>query len=203
VSREALSLEISNLVARVVKGEAIDIPETGAGLAAKYPDLGMSGALIGQAIERAVGMVGMIRSTPAPTKRMSRAAEMVVAPADEPPRSNGHAFTEPPVQEKRHLEAKRPAVEPAAAAMPPMARSIDDDLAAAIDAEIGDLVSGQRAKPKPTDRQGTSGALPSWTSYETAPNPVMAPAARGSNSVKRGSEHGSIFSSFRRALFRT
>ena len=67
----------------------------------------MSGALIGQAIERAAGMVGMIRSTPAPTKRMPRAAEMVVAPADEPRPSNGHAFTEPPVEEK---SARGPAV---------------------------------------------------------------------------------------------
>ena len=107
MSREALSLEISNLVARVLRGETIDIPQTGAGLAAKYPDLGMSGALIGQAIERAAGMVGMIRSTPTPTKRMPRAAEMVVAPAGDPPPSNGHAFTEPPVEEKRHFEATR------------------------------------------------------------------------------------------------
>ena len=38
---------------------------------------------------------------------------------------------------------------------------------------------------------------------ETVPTPaVMAQVARGSKPAKRGSEHGSIFSSFRRVLFR-
>jgi hypothetical protein len=202
VSREALSLEISNLVSRVVRGESIDMAQTGAALAAKYPDLGMSGALIGQAIERAVGMVGMIRSAPLPTKRRSRAAEMVVAPVCEPALSNGHAVCEPPVEDER--KPRKPGVEHAVAAMLPMAQPIDDNLAAAIDAEIGDLVSGQRNEPKPAERQAASNAHPSLTGNEPSPTPaMMAQVAGGSNPPKRGTEHGSIISSFRRVLFRT
>jgi hypothetical protein len=201
VSREALSLEISNLVSRVVRGESIDIAQMGAALAAKYPELGMSGALIGQAVERAVGMVGMIRSAPAPTKRMPRAVEMVVAPVNEPPAPNGHAFAEPRLEEQEQLASPQPAVEPAVAAELPVARSIDDDLAAEIDAEIGNLVSGKKARP---ERQVTSNTHPSRTGAGTVPtSAMMAQVARGSNPAKRGSEHGSIFSSFRRVLFRT
>ena len=169
MSREALSLEISNLVARVLRGETIDIPQTGAGLAAKYPDLGMSGALIGQAIERAAGMVGMIRSTPAPTKRTPRAAEMVAASAGDPPPPNGHAFTEPPVEEKRHFEAKRPAVEPAVTSIPPRARSIDDDLAAAIDAGRQPCLGAESG-----EADCCRGTAPRRLDHRSCPAPVMA-----------------------------
>ena len=50
MSREALSLEISQVVARVVSGEKIDVAEQSIMLALKYPDLGMSGEMIGEAI---------------------------------------------------------------------------------------------------------------------------------------------------------
>ena len=68
MSREALSLEIAGVVSRVVRGETIDTAESGAAIAEKYPDIGMSGAQIGQAIERAAGMVGMMRDAPEPIK---------------------------------------------------------------------------------------------------------------------------------------
>jgi len=201
VSREALSLEISSIVSRVVRGESIDITQMGAALAAKYPELGMSGALIGQAVERAVGMVGMIRSAPAPTKRMPGAAEMVVAPVSQPPPSKGHAFTEPSLEEHERLEPPQPAVELAVAAVLPGARSIDDDLGAAIDAEIGNLVSGRKVRP---ERQVTSNTQPSSAGARAVPTPeAMAKAAGGSDRARRSSEHNSIFSSFRRVLFRT
>ena len=50
MSREALSLEISQAVSRVVSGEPVDAAERGAFLAAKYPELGMSGEMISEAI---------------------------------------------------------------------------------------------------------------------------------------------------------
>ncbi len=66
MSREALSLEISQVVSRVVSGEPIDTAERGLMLALKYPELGMSGEMIGAAIVRAANMVGMIKSAPMP-----------------------------------------------------------------------------------------------------------------------------------------
>jgi hypothetical protein len=60
LSSAALSLEISGLVQRAKRGEAIDASSEGAELAVKYPELGISGELIGKAIARAAGMVGVI-----------------------------------------------------------------------------------------------------------------------------------------------
>jgi hypothetical protein len=157
----------------------------------------MSGALIAQAIERAAGMVGMIRSTPVPTKRMRRTADAILAASGEPPPSNGHAPSEPLVEETRQPEA-----EPTSLTIPPITPPIDDELASALDAEIGSLVAGRRTKP--TDGQGPSIAPPSWTGDEAASAPAaMAQAVDKSAPAKRGSEHNSIFSSFRRALFRS
>ena len=74
VSREALALDISRVVSRVVSGEPIDTAERGAALAAKYPELGMNAELIGQAIDRAAGMVGLIKTAPLRSKAAVRAA---------------------------------------------------------------------------------------------------------------------------------
>jgi hypothetical protein len=49
------------MVARVLKGETIDTAACGDELALRFPDAGMSGAMIAEAIVRAAGMVGMIR----------------------------------------------------------------------------------------------------------------------------------------------
>lgn len=59
-----LSLDISRVVSRVMNGEAVDTAATADDLAAKYPMLGMTGAMIEEAISRAAGMVGMIRGVP-------------------------------------------------------------------------------------------------------------------------------------------
>jgi hypothetical protein len=56
-----LSLEISQFVSRALRGEAVDTADEGAKLAARFPQLGMSGEMIGSAIARAIGMVGAIR----------------------------------------------------------------------------------------------------------------------------------------------
>lgn len=60
-----LSLDISRVVARMMSGETVDTSASAAELAARYPTLGMSGEMIEEAISRAAGMVGMIRSAPA------------------------------------------------------------------------------------------------------------------------------------------
>ena len=133
MSREALALDISRVVSRLVSGEPIDTAERGAALAAKYPELGMNAELIGQAIDRAANMVGMIKTAPAPPKL-----------AREQPQ---------PVVESRVTvaEIERPAA-PVAPPAPkpvilPRVLSIDDELAAAIDAEIGNLVTTRKPLP--------------------------------------------------------
>jgi hypothetical protein len=60
LSSAALSLDISGLVKRAMHGEMIDPASEGDELAAKYPELGMSGELIGKAISRAAGMMGVM-----------------------------------------------------------------------------------------------------------------------------------------------
>ncbi len=180
MSREALSLDISRLVSRVVSGEAINTAEKGAALAAKYPDVGMSGELIGQAIDRAAGMVGMIRAAPVAPKPSSSAAAAPAAGGSTV--ANGQAG-------KGHEPRAASAVP---AALPVAAQSIDDELAAAIDAEIGNLVSGHNAAP----------GAPASANGE-----LHAPA--GSPRTTAATESGNGFFSkgpvaaFRRALFRT
>jgi len=225
VSREALSLEISHLVSRVVKGEPIDIPGTGAALAAKYPDTGMSGMLIGQAIERAAGMVGMIRSAPPPVRQ--KPSLRVVESSSPPAVANEPALPVETGAPAMPVESHGPAESVSAAAaettvalhtpdlssdtannsaLLSVANSIDEDLAAAIDAEIGNLVFGQTAKAPapPTQAVMPSVAMPSWTLDDDAPVTEVAPeVASAANARTREKEQGSIFSTFRRVLFRT
>jgi hypothetical protein len=177
VSREALSLDISRLVSRVVSGEAIDTAEKGAALAAKYPDVGMSGELIGQAIERAAGMVGMIRAAPAAPKPSPGAAATRAAgglTVANRQTANGHGGRAP-------------------AALPVAAQSIDDELAAAIDAEIGNLVSGQRTAP----------TAPATTNGERHPPAGDALRASTAREPAHGFFSRGSVAAFRRALFRT
>ena len=207
MSREALSLDISQVVSRVVSGESIDTAERGAALAAKYPDLGMSGALIGQAIERAAGMVGMIRNAPEPPKPPPRAIE-APAPIRTAP-ANGAAAD--------GHRAPKPASAPPPV-LPVASQSIDDELAAAIDAEIGNLVSGHAATPAaharpngetrtrvvPPSAYGEPRATTAWRANVEAQAPSAAPLTPIASSEPATVErHGSFLSSFRRALFRT
>lgn len=182
MSREALSLEISRLVSRVVSGEEIDTAEKGVALAAKYPGVGMSGEMIGQAIDRAAGMVGMIRSAPTPPKpprglSMTPIAEVRIA-------EDGQI-------DKRESVSNRPAnsypAEKAATVVLPVAtQSIDDELAAAIDAEIGNLVIGHAAAQGANS--GTNGGA---YASNLAPHASAAPRTEAKGPV----------AAFRRALF--
>jgi hypothetical protein len=136
VSREALALDISRIVSRLVSGEQIDTTERGAALAAKYPELGMNAELIGQAIDRAANMVGMMKTAPAPPN----------LPREEP---------QPVISRVAHVaEIERPAAPTAPVVppvpppvVPPRVLSIDDELAAAIDSEIGNLVAQRKPVP--------------------------------------------------------
>ena len=65
-SSAKLSLEISQLVSRALAGEAIDMSAEGDRLAGRFPELGMSGMMIGSAIARSLSMVGAIRSGAGP-----------------------------------------------------------------------------------------------------------------------------------------
>ncbi len=60
-ARAALSIEISRLVARVLAGDTIDRQAEADKLARQFPDAGMSGVMVAQAIDSAAGMVGMMR----------------------------------------------------------------------------------------------------------------------------------------------
>ena len=108
-SSAELALEISRLVARAMRGETIDVASSGEALAARFPDAGMTGEMIAQAIERAAGMVDMIRD----------GVELEAAP--------------------KNTEASDP-------------NSTDAALAAALDAELSDLVGDQTEDaPGPPD----------------------------------------------------
>jgi hypothetical protein len=65
-SSAELSLDISRIVSQVLTGQMVDTAQKGEELAAKYRNLGMSGAMIEDAISRAAGMMGMIRGGDAP-----------------------------------------------------------------------------------------------------------------------------------------
>ena len=133
MSREALALDISRVVSRLVSGEPIDTAERGAALAAKYPDLGMNAELIGQAIDRAANMVGMIKTAPAPPKLARERPQPVI-----------DSRVEVAEIERPAAPVAPPAPKPV---VPPRAFSIDDELAAAIDAEIGNLVTARKPVP--------------------------------------------------------
>ena len=139
MSREALSLDISRVVSRVVRGEPVDAAEKGAALAAKYPELGMSAELIGSAITRAADMVDRMRET----------AVDPVWPSEKPSRA--------PLAPKN---GANPGHTPKGAngASAPISNSIDEALASAIDTEIGALVSGQAASSAaPVNGAGAQG----------------------------------------------
>src|SRR5262245_60937461 len=59
MSSVELSRDIAQLISRARGGEPIDTAGEGEELAARYPDLGMSAELIGKAIVRAAGMLGL------------------------------------------------------------------------------------------------------------------------------------------------
>jgi hypothetical protein len=75
VSRAELSLEISRLVPRLLKGEAIDLAGKAEELAARFPDLGMTAEMISSAIERTTTMVDQIRKRPEPLQATTAAPD--------------------------------------------------------------------------------------------------------------------------------
>lgn len=84
-SSAKLSLEISDLVSRSLRGESIDMPAEGVRLAGCYPDLGMTGEMIASAIARALGMVGAIRNgADAGDERAATGASAAAAEAGPP-----------------------------------------------------------------------------------------------------------------------
>jgi hypothetical protein len=103
-----------------LKGEEVDTAACGAELAGRFPDVGMSGEMIAEAIVSAAGMVGMMRESEAPA---TAEAEEGDAP------------------------------------------SVDDEITAAIDAELDDLVSGQAAE---------SGAATNGTAPDAGPDKPSA-----------------------------
>jgi hypothetical protein len=142
LSREALSLEISRVVACLVSGEPIDIAERSAMLALQFPDQGMSGEMIGEAIQRAAGMVGMIKSAPAPA---DWPAEPVVATTESGPKPEP-AASEPDAPEP--LDAERAAslrAELAPALEAALASALETTLAASIETEIEKALADRRA----------------------------------------------------------
>jgi hypothetical protein len=155
MSREALSLEISQVVSRIIGGEPVDTAERGTLLARKYPELGMSGEMIGNAIVSAADMMDMIRRASMPRAQSAPSA--------------GHANGTNGASGKLTL-----------ALLPAVARSIEDDLASAIDAEFGGLRT-KRVPPRSPNRRGT--------------------AAAARNSLARSRRRGAI-AALRRALFR-
>ncbi len=132
MSRAALSLEISQVVSRIMGGEPVDAAERGTLLARKYPELGMSGEMIGEAIVSAAGMMDMIRRGSMPRTGPG--------PSAAPNATNG--------ANGNHALALLPAV----------ARSIEDDLASAIDAEFGGFRAKRAAARSPNGRATTAAA---------------------------------------------
>jgi hypothetical protein len=144
VSREALSLEISRVVAGLVSGEPVDVAERSAMLALQFPDQGMSGEMIGEAIQRAAGMVGMIKSAPVPASwpEDPAAARAESAPETEP----APASREPEAPEPLDAEfaaSLRAELVPALEAA--LATSLETTLASSIEAEIEKALADRRA----------------------------------------------------------
>ena len=98
----------------------------------------------------------MIRSAPEPVKPVRVVAPPVAVPVPT-------TINIPPLNGKSEtLVARPPAPRLSTVTAPPVAlQSIDDDLAAAIDAEIGNLVSGHQAKPAAT--KANASPLPAVT----------------------------------------
>jgi hypothetical protein len=128
VSSAELSLDISHLVSRALNGEAIDPAGEGQKLAARYTDLGMTGDLIGKAIARAAGMVGVVLEgwdeEPAPIDPAGTAE--VASPSS----GGDDAIILP-------SHSASPSHDPVF----PASSSLDDGLAAAIDADLAEFVS--------------------------------------------------------------
>ena len=74
-SSAELSLDISRVVSQVLNGGHVDVARTGEELATRYQNLGMSGAMIEEAISRAAGMVDMIRGADRPAEPQTGSAE--------------------------------------------------------------------------------------------------------------------------------
>lgn len=80
MSSAELSLDISQVVKRLLGGESVDVLRSGEDLARKHPDLGMPGELIAKAIARTASMMGVVleewgSAAPAPPADTSASSE--------------------------------------------------------------------------------------------------------------------------------
>jgi hypothetical protein len=106
-SQAALSREISGLVSRMVGGETLDTAACGSELAARFPDGGMTGDMIAEAIVRAAGMVGMIRNGAA--TGVGAAEPAAPAPVAEEAYAHIGELAVPADAESEHLSAPQEA----------------------------------------------------------------------------------------------
>ena len=83
MSSAELSIEISRIVSRAMCGEPIDVAAHSEELATRFSDLGMSAELIGKAIARAAGMVGVALEG-AGEEDLLPAAPLAAATQDQP-----------------------------------------------------------------------------------------------------------------------
>jgi hypothetical protein len=102
LSSTRLSLDISHLLTRARSGEAIDADAEGAALAARYRELGLSAELIGKAIGRAAGMLG-VSLDGAPQGRAAPNGGATIEPANshQPAGSNTPRFARPVAELRR------------------------------------------------------------------------------------------------------
>lgn len=135
-----LAAEIAGLVAQALRGDAVDTAAKGEELAARYPLAGMSGAMVGEAILRATGMVTMIREAPRP------APETTSATGSDEPASNGVG-------------------DPVRAGSDTEHAAMDDALGAALEADLSSLVSSANAEP-PALVNGRASGVPSAVASE-------------------------------------
>jgi hypothetical protein len=84
MSSVELSRDIAQVISRARGGEPIDTAGEGEELAARYPELGMSGELIGKAIVRAAGMLGLEMNGAAPSEGGHAAASAANGHSVEP-----------------------------------------------------------------------------------------------------------------------
>ena len=117
----------------------------------------MTGEMIGEAIVRAAGMVGMIKSAPKPVEPGQ--TRVRTASADRRPAG-----------ERERAPLPLPKI-----TLPPPAQTIDADLASAIDAEIGSLVSGKRGGTGGADPHGER--VPAKTASAPGVPPLRPPVA--------------------------
>jgi hypothetical protein len=161
-SSARLSLEISELVSRALSGGAVDIPTEGEKLSERYRELGMSGEMIGNAIVRALGMVGAIRDV------AERAAPPVAGLADVVAVEAADAC---PAGTPDRSETASELAAPAA------------ELAASVSAIDSSIVLKQAAPMPPDEQPATENGVEAGAFSQ--PGPILARFSKGPVAVVR------------------